>query len=84
MSSPKKLNIGIVGAGTAGLATAIAFARLGHKVQVFEKHPSLATLGAGLLIQPQGVDALEKLGVGVEFSAASVVIDHLLGKTHRN
>lgn len=79
-----KLNIGVVGAGTAGLATAIAFARLGHRVQVFEKHPSLATLGAGLLIQPQGVDALEKLGVGAEFSAASVVIDHLLGKTHRN
>jgi len=78
------LKIGVVGAGTAGLATAIAFARLGHRVQVFEKHPSLATLGAGLLIQPQGVDALDKLGVGAEFEAGSVPIDHLLGKNHRN
>ena len=78
------LNIGVVGAGTAGLATAIAFARLGHRVQVFEKHPSLAALGAGLLIQPQGVDALNRLGVGAQFTAASVAIDHLLGKTHRN
>jgi 2-polyprenyl-6-methoxyphenol hydroxylase-like FAD-dependent oxidoreductase len=79
-----KLNIGVVGAGTAGLATAIAFARQGHRVQVFEKHPSLATLGAGLLIQPQGVDALDKLGVGAAFEAGSVPIDHLLGKNHRN
>ena len=80
----KKLSIGIVGAGTAGLAAAIAFARLGHQIQVFEKHPGLAMLGAGLLIQPQGVAALAALGVGVEFAAASVPIDHLLGKSHRD
>lgn len=76
--------VGIVGAGTAGLAAAIAFARLGHDVQVFEKHPALATLGAGLLIQPQGVAALNALGVGDEFSAVSVPINHLLGKNQRN
>lgn len=78
-----KLRIGIVGAGTAGLATAIAFARSGHHVQVFEKHPALATLGAGLLIQPQGVRALSELGVRDEFDAASVPIDRLLGKNQR-
>jgi 2-polyprenyl-6-methoxyphenol hydroxylase-like FAD-dependent oxidoreductase len=78
-----KLRIGIIGAGTAGLATAIAFARSGHQVQVFEKHPALATLGAGLLIQPQGVRALTELGVGDEFEAVSVPIDQLLGKNHR-
>jgi 2-polyprenyl-6-methoxyphenol hydroxylase-like FAD-dependent oxidoreductase len=77
------LHIGIVGAGTAGLAAAIAFARLGHKVQVFEKHPSLAVLGAGLLIQPQGAVALDALGVSAAFAEASVPIDHLLGKSHR-
>ena len=84
MYSSKKLHIGIVGAGTAGLATAIAFARLGHRVQVFEKHPALATLGAGLLIQPQGVEALDTLGVGPEFAAASVPVNHLLGKNQRD
>lgn len=75
--------IGIVGAGTAGLATAIAFARSGHRVQVFEKHLALATLGAGLLIQPQGVRALSELGVRDEFESASVPVDRLLGKSHR-
>jgi 2-polyprenyl-6-methoxyphenol hydroxylase-like FAD-dependent oxidoreductase len=79
----QQLQIGIVGAGTAGLATAIAFARQGHAVQVFEKHPGLATLGAGLLIQPQGVAALEALGVGAAFASASVPVDRLLGTSHR-
>lgn len=78
-----RLRIGIIGAGTAGLATAIAFGRDGHEVHLFEKHPSLATLGAGLLIQPQGVAALIALGVGREFLAASVPVDHLVGKNHR-
>ncbi|MES2128025.1 MAG: NAD(P)/FAD-dependent oxidoreductase [Pseudomonadota bacterium] len=77
------LRIGIVGAGTAGLAAASAFARRGHAVTVFEKHAGLATLGAGLLIQPQGVAALGALGVGQAFEQASVPINHLLGLNQR-
>lgn len=77
------LAIGIIGAGSAGLASAIAFAQAGHKVVVFEKHPSITPLGAGILIQPQGVRALEQLGVGRAFSEASVPIDQLLGICHR-
>ena len=76
-------HIGIVGAGTAGLASAIAFARDGHAVEVFEKHPSLATLGAGVLIQPQGVAALDELGVGPAFQAISVPISRLTGVCER-
>jgi 2-polyprenyl-6-methoxyphenol hydroxylase-like FAD-dependent oxidoreductase len=75
----KKLRIGIIGAGTAGLASAIAFARNGHEVHVYEKHPSLCTLGAGVLIQPQGVAALDALGVGPEFEHASVPVTRLHG-----
>lgn len=78
-----RYRIGIIGAGTAGLATAIAFARSGHSVEVFEKHSSLATLGAGVLIQPQGVAALADLGVGSEFEAISVPIERLIGICHR-
>ena len=64
--------VGIAGAGTAGLATAIAFARAGHAVEVFEKHTGLATLGALVLINTQGVAALHDMGVGPAFEAASV------------
>ena len=86
MMMPKSnhLTIGIVGAGTAGLACAIALARLGHAVTVFEKHASLRPLGAGLLIQPQGIAALEALGVGAAFHAASVPVTRLLGTCHRD
>lgn len=77
------LQIGIVGAGTAGLAAAIAFAKAGHAVRVFEKHSAITHRGAGLLIQPQGVRALEELGVGAAFEDASVPIDRLHGVSHR-
>jgi 2-polyprenyl-6-methoxyphenol hydroxylase-like FAD-dependent oxidoreductase len=53
-------------------------------VTVFEKHVSVIPLGAGLLIQPQGVAALDALGVGEAFRAASVPVDRLLGTCHRN
>ncbi|MGZ3181534.1 MAG: FAD-dependent oxidoreductase [Telluria sp.] len=77
------LRIGVIGAGTAGLATAIALARDGHVVDVLEKHPAHATLGAGVLIQPQGVRALDALGVGAPFRAASVPIVRLHGLNER-
>jgi 2-polyprenyl-6-methoxyphenol hydroxylase-like FAD-dependent oxidoreductase len=82
-SPAKRLHIGVIGAGTAGLATAIAFARAGHTVDVFEKHPALATLGAGVLMQPQGVAALDELGVGAAFNAISLPIDRLVGQCER-
>ena len=84
MSNNNLLSVGIVGAGTAGLAAAIALARDGHAVTVFEKHPAMAPLGAGVLIQPQGVAALDMLGVGSAFRNASVPVTRLLGTSHRD
>jgi 2-polyprenyl-6-methoxyphenol hydroxylase-like FAD-dependent oxidoreductase len=80
----RRARVGIVGAGTAGLAAGIALARAGHAVTVFEKHPRLASLGAGLLIQPQGVAALDALGVGAAFRNASVPVTRLLGTCARD
>lgn len=82
-SNSSVLQIGIIGAGTAGLAAAIAFAKAGHAVRVLEKHSALTHRGAGLLIQPQGVRALEELGVGAVFDDVSVPIDRLHGVSHR-
>ncbi|WP_244153347.1 FAD-dependent oxidoreductase [Phytopseudomonas seleniipraecipitans] len=42
----KDLSIAIVGAGTAGLATAILLARQGWRVEVLERVPSLQPVGA--------------------------------------
>lgn len=73
----------IIGAGTAGLAAAIALAQRGIAVDVFEKHPTLAPLGAGLLIQPGGLRALDQLGALEDFEAVSVPIERLQGHSHR-
>jgi 2-polyprenyl-6-methoxyphenol hydroxylase-like FAD-dependent oxidoreductase len=81
--SQSPLSVGIAGAGSAGLSTALALAQAGHQVRVFEKHPGFTTLGAGLLLQPPGVRALRTLGVDVAALNVGAPIDRLLGVSHR-
>ncbi|KAE8380191.1 hypothetical protein BDV26DRAFT_145222 [Aspergillus bertholletiae] len=53
--SGAKLNIAIVGAGIGGLSAAIALARDGHGVTVYESTPELSEIGAGVQMSPNGV-----------------------------
>ena len=59
----KTPHFAIIGAGTAGLATAILLARKGHQVTIFEQVEELSPVGAGLLLQPAGLAVFEYLGV---------------------
>ena len=59
----KTPHFAIIGAGTAGLATAILLAREGHHVTIFEQVDRLSPVGAGLLLQPAGLAVFEHLGV---------------------
>ncbi|WAU73242.1 FAD-dependent oxidoreductase [Acinetobacter sp. TR11] len=59
----KTPHFAIIGAGTAGLATAILLAREGHQVTIFEKVEELSPVGAGLLLQPAGLAVFEHLGI---------------------
>lgn len=59
----KTPHFAIIGAGTAGLATAILLAREGHQVTIFEHVDELSPVGAGLLLQPVGLAVFEHLGV---------------------
>ncbi|ENU22583.1 hypothetical protein F993_03039 [Acinetobacter proteolyticus] len=59
----KTPHFAIVGAGTAGLATAILLARTGNRVTIFEQADQLSPVGAGLLLQPAGLAVFEHLGV---------------------
>lgn len=54
----------VVGAGIGGLATAIAFTRIGWQVQVLERAPALTAPGAGLSLWPNALRALDALGIG--------------------
>lgn len=60
---PKTLHFAIVGAGTAGLASAILLARQNIQVSIFEKAAKLDPVGAGLLLQPSGLAVFQHLNV---------------------
>ncbi len=63
----------VVGAGIGGLATAVALARAGVEVRVFERAPALTEVGAGLSLWPNALRALDSLGLGDAVRAAGVV-----------
>lgn len=73
------LNIAIVGAGFAGLASATLLARAGHRVTVFEKFAQPQALGAGILIQPSGLAAMQRLGIHDAVVQQGARIAHLYG-----
>jgi 2-polyprenyl-6-methoxyphenol hydroxylase-like FAD-dependent oxidoreductase len=54
----------VIGAGIGGLASALLLARSGASVTLVEKHPASATVGAGILLQPNGLAVLSGLGLG--------------------
>lgn len=75
----KDLPIAIVGAGTAGLASAILLARQGWAVSVFERVADLQPVGAGILLQPSGLAALRSLGLFDECAALGAPVSRLYG-----
>ena len=75
----QKLKVSIAGAGFAGLAAAVLLARAGYRVRVFERFETPQALGAGILIQPTGLAALQVLGIQTEILAKGVRIDRLFG-----
>jgi 2-polyprenyl-6-methoxyphenol hydroxylase-like FAD-dependent oxidoreductase len=75
----KRQNIAIVGAGTAGLASAIMLARLGHDITLFEQAAMMENVGAGLLLQPSGMAVFEHLGVLEHAMDLGAPVDALKG-----
>ena len=71
------LDVGIIGAGTAGNAAAIILARNGHRVTLYERAPTPGPVGAGLLMQPSGLAVLERLGLARGIRESGARIDRL-------
>ncbi|WP_445166012.1 FAD-dependent oxidoreductase [Mycolicibacterium sp. Dal123E01] len=61
--------IAVVGAGIAGLASAVALTQRGHSVTVIEERTD-TTSGAGISIWPNALAALDQLGLGDQVRAA--------------
>lgn len=79
----KGLPIAIVGAGTAGLASAIFLARQGYAVRLLERVPELQPVGAGILLQPSGLAVLQRLGLLAECTALGAPVSRLYGTSCR-
>lgn len=62
----------IAGAGIAGLSAALAFARRGEDVHVFERAEKLGEVGAGLQLAPNATRLLARLGALDELIESAV------------
>lgn len=62
----------IAGAGIAGLTAALAFARRGFSVEIFERSATLQEVGAGLQLSPNATRILDRLGALEHLSARAV------------
>jgi salicylate hydroxylase len=58
-----KLQVVIVGAGIAGLSTAIALQRQGHTVTVLERHPACQALGGPVGLSSNATRVLVEYGM---------------------
>lgn len=72
--------VAIVGSGMGGMSCALALARYGHKVTLFERFARPQPIGAGLLLQPTGQRALLELNLLGDIEAASARVDQLIGR----
>lgn len=71
----------IVGGGIGGLAAAIGLRRTGWDVTVLERVPAIRPVGAGLVLQANGLRCLDTLGVGAKVRADGS--DDVTGGTRR-
>jgi 2-polyprenyl-6-methoxyphenol hydroxylase-like FAD-dependent oxidoreductase len=74
--------IPVIGAGIAGLATAVALQRRGHQVAILEERTD-GSSGSGISIWPNALAALDEIGLGDAVVGAdgvgSMVARHLNG-----
>lgn len=64
----------IIGGGIAGLAAAIELRKAGCEAVVAERAPQFTEVGLGFIILPNGLEALDTIGVGAAVRAAGKVI----------
>jgi 2-polyprenyl-6-methoxyphenol hydroxylase-like FAD-dependent oxidoreductase len=75
------MRIAIIGAGLAGLGAAAFLGRRGHEVTVLERAEQPRPVGAGLLLQPPGIAAMDELGAGEGLRRDAAHITRLEGRT---
>jgi salicylate hydroxylase len=62
--STTALRVAIIGGGIGGATAANALLQRGIEVRVYEQAAALTEVGAGVALQPNGLRALRRLGLG--------------------
>lgn len=71
----------IIGAGIAGLTSAIALERKGWKCTITEASPSVRTNGAGIVLAANALRALDALGIAHEIASRGHVLTRMSIRT---
>jgi salicylate hydroxylase len=78
MASNSNQSVIVVGGGIGGLAAALALARKGIAVRVFEQAPEFKEIGAGIQLGPNVFRMFEYLGITENVTKLAVFPEHLL------
>jgi len=65
------MKIAILGAGVAGISSAIALKLKGFDVEIYERHTAESNIGAGIVIWPNAAFVLDQLGMLDEIKRVS-------------
>lgn len=69
------VKIAVIGGGIGGLTAAIALARQGMAVEVYEQAPALEEVGAGVGLWPNAMAALAQIGLSGQVARLAAKID---------
>ncbi len=67
----------IIGAGIGGLTTAIALAKKGIDVKVYEQAAEIKEVGAGIWVAPNGLKVYDELGISKDIINAGKLLDRI-------
>ena len=73
----------VIGAGVGGLSAALALRRRGARATVLEQADRVCETGAGLQISPNGLRAIDALGLGARLRGAAVEARRVRLRDHR-
>ena len=78
MSQPQQQPVLVAGGGIGGLAAALACARAGVPVQLFERSPAFAEVGAGIQLGPNVTRLLQAWGLTASLQAVAAYPENLV------
>lgn len=72
------MKIVVIGAGIAGLSCAITLRKAGHEVIIAERYQFFREVGLGFVIMPNGLAALDAIGVGSAVRDNGCMLQHAI------